>query len=402
VTLGVVYHMPFWQTADGALWEAEGSFARYIDSLAPYFDKVVLAVPVFDTPPPAGTRVRANNVTLAALPYFPGPRQFYPRLLTIYPRLRAFVAACDVIHLRVPSPAAIFTFELARRRRRPVFALIVGDYRALLPHLPYTGVKRALFSGYVEIEERAVARIARGALTFANGAALRAKHERDNPRVVETKTTTLEAGDVGSRTDTCTARPIRVLTVSRIDPRKNLRVLPEAVAMLRRDGVELTLDIVGPPIGALGEQEAAAIRLEAMRCRVDAYVQLRGALPLDALMRLYRDYDVFVLPTGPGEGIPRVLLEAMAGGVPLVTSASSGIGSLVTHEHNGLVLEAPTAVNVAAAIRRLIGDRSLRQDLIRHGYETARAHTLDAQAASMMAVVERELGVPLARAPKVA
>jgi glycosyltransferase involved in cell wall biosynthesis len=131
-------------------------------------------------------------------------------------------------------------------------------------------------------------------------------------------------------------------------------------------------------------------------------VQLRGALPLDALMRLYRDYDVFVLPTGPGEGIPRVLLEAMAGGVPLVTSASSGIGSLVTHEHNGLVLEAPTAVNVAAAIRRLIGDRSLRQDLIRHGYETARAHTLDAQAASMMAVVERELGVPLARAPKVA
>ena len=70
LTLGVVYHMPFWQTADGTLWEAEGSFARYIDSLAPYFKEIVLAVPVFDVPPATGTRVRAANVRLAALPYF--------------------------------------------------------------------------------------------------------------------------------------------------------------------------------------------------------------------------------------------------------------------------------------------------------------------------------------------
>ena len=51
MTLGILYHMPFWQTADGALWEAEGSFARYVDSIAPYFDRVILSVPVFDTPP---------------------------------------------------------------------------------------------------------------------------------------------------------------------------------------------------------------------------------------------------------------------------------------------------------------------------------------------------------------
>src|SRR4030095_17044393 len=59
VTLGILYHMPFWQTADGTLWEAEGSFARYVDSIAPYFDRVILAVPVFDTPPASGSRLRA-------------------------------------------------------------------------------------------------------------------------------------------------------------------------------------------------------------------------------------------------------------------------------------------------------------------------------------------------------
>ena len=41
--LGIVYHMPFWHAADGTLREAEGSFARYVDSLAPYFDEVSLA-----------------------------------------------------------------------------------------------------------------------------------------------------------------------------------------------------------------------------------------------------------------------------------------------------------------------------------------------------------------------
>ena len=110
MTLGILYHMPFWQTADGALWESEGSFARYVDSLAPYFDRVVLCVPVFDRPtsakatagqpPDSGSRVRAPNVTLAPLPYFPGPRQFYPMLPSIHSRLRAWVEQCDV----VPGP----------------------------------------------------------------------------------------------------------------------------------------------------------------------------------------------------------------------------------------------------------------------------------------------------------
>ena len=60
-------------------------------------------------------------------------------------------------------------------------------------------------------------------------------------------------------------------------------------------------------------------------------VTLTGPVALDRLIGLYRDYDLFVLPTRPGEGIPRVLMEAMANGTPVVTTNVSGIGSLVTH-----------------------------------------------------------------------
>ena len=397
MTLGILYHMPFWQTADGALWEAEGSFARYVDSIAPYFDRVVLAVPVFDTPPASGSRVRATNVTLAPLPYFPGPRQFYPRLLSIRSRLGRWVDQCDVIHLRVPSPAAIFAFRIAEARRKPIFLLVVGDYAALLPHLGYRGIKKVLFSQYVAFEEWALRYMTRRALTFANGASLRAKHERDGGKVHETKTTTLSLSDFSTRTDTCAGRRIRMLAVSRIDPRKGLRSLPAVVSGLVAAGHDVTLDVVGPTIGLIGESERDAIAAEAERLGVSDRVNLRGAVALDQLLPLYREFDLFVLPTRPGEGIPRVLMEAMAAGLPIVTTDVSGISSLITNGENGLLVPEGSTPGMIDALRSLITTPALRQGLIQNGYATARAHTLERQAASLMQTVAAECGLAIRR-----
>ena len=401
MTLGILYHMPFWKSDDGTLWEAEGSFARYVDSLAPYFDRIVLSVPVFDTPPVAGSRVRASNVSLAPLPFFPGPRQFYPVLPRVISRLRAWVEQCDVVHLRVPSPAAIFAFREARKQRKPVFLLVVGDYAALVPHLPYRGIKRVLFRGYVAFEEWALRHMVTRALTFVNGAALRHKHEAQGARIVETKTTTLALGDIAERVDTCGASTVRLLTVSRIDPRKGLRTLPQVIAALTVRGLDVSIDIVGPPIGQLGEAEGEAIRTEAARLGVEARVRLLGPMPLDQLLPMYRHYDVFVLPTQPGEGIPRVLMEAMAGGMPVVTTGVSGISSLITSGVNGLLVET-TADAVAEGVEEVIRDGALRRRLIAGGYATARSFTLEAQAQAMMQVVSASLTLrarPVATTP---
>ena len=392
MTLGILYHMPFWQAADGSLWEAEGSFARYVDSLAPYFDKVILSVPVFDRPPAAGSRVRSSNVVLAPLPYFPGPKQFYPLLPSVHRLLDRWVEQCDVINLRVPSPAAIFAFRLARARGKRVFLLVVGDYAALRLQLGYRGIKKALFAAYVGLEERALQYMTRRALTFANGAALKVKHEQQGARVIETKTTTIAAEDIAGRTDTCTGSTVRLLTVSRIDPRKGLRVIPAIVAALVQSGCDIRADIVGPTIGQIGESEQHAITAAAQASGVGDRVRFLGAMPLDQLMRLYRDYDLFVLPTGPGEGIPRVLLEAMAAGLPIVTTRVSGITSLVRDGENGLLADG-AADQLVTAVRSLIESPELRRRLIQNGYATARSHTVDRQASEMMAHLRREFGI---------
>jgi glycosyltransferase involved in cell wall biosynthesis len=252
------------------------------------------------------------------------------------------------------------------------------------------------------------------ALTFANGADLTAKHTRAGHAVVATITTTISERDIATREDTCGApgRPVRLLSVSRIDPRKGLRVLPQVMRLLADAGLDVTLDIVGPVVGSPGRHERTAILAEAQRLGVADRVRLPGALPLDRLLPMYADYDVFVLPTLPGEGVPRVLLESMSAGLPIVTTRVAGIPSLVAHEANGLLVEmaapempSPSSAPpdgsrvspdaIAGAIARIVRDGTLRRTLIANGYATARTYTLEAQAARMAATVSSQLHVAL-------
>jgi glycosyltransferase involved in cell wall biosynthesis len=395
MTLGLVYHMPFWRAADGSLCEVEGSFARYVDSLAPHFDRIVLCVPVLRESRGEGTPIRSGNVTLAPLPHFDGPVQFYPRLPLMLVRLAQFARRIDLLHCRVPTPAAVFAFGFARFFNRPAFLLIVGDLEALRAAMPYQGLKKRLWRWYTAFEEHNVQWMADRALTFANGPSLAEKHSRPGRPAIETRTTTIGLADLASRDDTCAGSRIRILTVSRIDPRKGLAVLPEVAHRLVAAGVDPAVDIVGPPVGAPGDAERRAIEAKASSLGVSDRVRFLGAVPLQRLLPLYREYDLFVLPTLPGEGIPRVLLEAMAAGLPVVTTRVAGIPGLITHEGNGLLVDRPSAPAIAGALQRVIADAPLRRHLIASGYATARAHTLEAQAAQMMEELAARIDVPI-------
>ena len=90
-------------------------------------------------------------------------------------------------------------------------------------------------------------------------------------------------------------------------------------------------------------------------------------------------------------------MEAMAAGLPIVTTDVSGISSLITNGENGLLVAEGSTQAMIDAVRSLIATPSLRQRLIQGGYATARAHTLERQAASLMQTVAKECGVPIRR-----
>ena len=160
VKLGIVYHMPFWRAADGTLREVEGSFARYVDSLAPYFDEIVaVRAGARASRAAQGTRDSVGERDAGAAAAFRRPGAVLSAAAADDAAPAAVRArASIVLHCRVPTPAAVFAFALRAAVRPAGVLLVVGDLRALLPTMPYRGVKRLLWRALHRVRraERAV------------------------------------------------------------------------------------------------------------------------------------------------------------------------------------------------------------------------------------------------------
>ncbi|MGY1636656.1 glycosyltransferase family 4 protein [Geodermatophilus sp. SYSU D00742] len=174
--------------------------------------------------------------------------------------------------------------------------------------------------------------------------------------------------------ETTSARPedggdgdLRILTVGRLVPEKGAPVLVEAVARLRAAGIRARLTVVGA--GPLAAQLAEQVRADGLTDAVD----LVGPVGQQHLPDLYRAADVFCLPSF-AEGLPVVLMEAMASGRPVVTTAIAGIPELVVHGRTGLVVPPGRADLIAEALAELAADPALRRRL----GEAGRAAVLEA------------------------
>ena len=157
------------------------------------------------------------------------------------------------------------------------------------------------------------------------------------------------------------ARP-RILAVGRLVPKKGHEDLIAACAVLRDQGVAFECEIVGS--GPLRESLSAEIRRHDLEDRVS----LRGAMTHAELIDHYRRARLFVLAPriaedGDRDGIPNVIAEAMAVGVPVVATDVSGIPELVRHERTGLLAPSRGPGALAAAMQRLLDDRGLAERL---------------------------------------
>ena len=160
--------------------------------------------------------------------------------------------------------------------------------------------------------------------------------------------------------------PPLVLGVGRFRPKKGFGVLVEACRILRDQGVPFQCEIVG--YGAEGASLAARI----VRGGLAGVVRLVGVLPQDAIISRYARASVFVLPCqiapdGDRDGIPNVLLEAMAMGVPVVSTPVSGIPELIENGESGVLCPAGDAPALARAIREVLSDRTRAERLAAGG-----------------------------------
>lgn len=201
--------------------------------------------------------------------------------------------------------------------------------------------------------------------------------------------------EVFSPAETKEARgPLRLVCVASYEEVKGHRYLVEACARLRERGLDFVCDLIGD--GPLRAQVTRHIQQLGLQDKIIVH----GSKPRAEVARMMMAADVKVLPSvptaeGKREGVPVVLMEAMACGLPVVSSRLSGIPELVEHGRTGF-LTAPGEVNeIAAAVQKLHEQPALRRAMGRAGREkVVREFNLRVSAAQLAELMAGKSIVP--------
>jgi glycosyltransferase involved in cell wall biosynthesis len=183
----------------------------------------------------------------------------------------------------------------------------------------------------------------------------------------------------------------RVLAVGRLVEKKGTADLIRAMAHVVRQLPAAELRIVGDgPLRNELEQLTSDLRL-------NDHVSFLGTVPQQVVRKELVEADVFALPSvtakdGNSEGLPISILEAMASGVPVVSTWHSGIPEAVLHERTGLLVPEREPEQLAAALLRILRDPDTAMEMARQGRQVVeRSFSLKRQTHELERLYDRML-----------
>ena len=371
--LGVYADLAYRRSGDTLT--ANRAFVKFVTSLPPRVDEVVLFGRLEESGEPFAYELPREGVRLVALPHYGSLTDVGGLARALAGSRRAFareLPSLDAVWLFGPHPIAVAFARAARRRGLPVFLGVRQDLPAYVaPRLPSRWWLWAL--GAAHGLEQAWRLLARRLPTVVVGEEL-ARAYRGGAPVLATGFSLIRESELASLEDALT-RPwdgeIRVLTVGRLDPEKNPMLLPEILAALRRRSDRWRLAVVGE-----GPLEGA-VRRRSEQLDVGDALELLGYVPNGPrLWEQYRAAHAF-LHVSLTEGLPQVLFEAQASALPVVATDVGGVRAAVGD--TALLVPPRDAGAAVAALERLAHEPDVRERLIRDGLDHARRETLDAQ-----------------------
>lgn len=344
--LVVVSHKHCWPSAASPSgFATTGGFPMQMAALAELFDETVLCVPVDarpargDTNPLAGPGLRV--VALDPLPPS-GPRR---RLQTLVwapgntARVARQVRGAEVVHAVIPGDVGSLGLVLAPLLRRRLLVRYCGSWEVT------NGAAERAWKTYM----RRRARRSRDVMV-ATGAA-------DGPASTESPalhwifTTSLsdaQLDDLGRRA--ATARRSGLVTVGRQTTEKGTHHAIRALRCLHDWGLPVTLDVVGDG------PDLPRFRALARDLGLGDHVTFHGQLAHERVLDRILAAEVLLLPT-LREGMPKVVIEALACGLPVVCSPVPVLEPLVRATGVGALVERSDVAGIASAVREWLTDR---------------------------------------------
>lgn len=165
--------------------------------------------------------------------------------------------------------------------------------------------------------------------------------------------------------------PFRILYVGALEPKKGVEFLLDALALVGGDLGDWQCDLIG------GGPSAAALQAQAVRLGLGERVRFAGVQPFETVAAAYETASVCVAPSiigpdGRQEGIPNVMIEALAYARPAITTRISGIPELIEDGVTGLLVPPGDAAALGSALRRVYDDPTAAHAMALRG----RAHVV--------------------------
>jgi glycosyltransferase involved in cell wall biosynthesis len=146
----------------------------------------------------------------------------------------------------------------------------------------------------------------------------------------------------------------RLITVGRLSVTKRIDILIDAVELLKKQGYDIIFTIAGGGSGLPLVERLVAER------NIGGIINVLGRVPNEQMADLYRKNDIFISATMQ-EGMSNAMLEAMASGLPIVTTRCEGLEELI--RDNGIIVENATAVDLAMSIKAIIDNPKTYQQM---------------------------------------
>jgi glycosyltransferase involved in cell wall biosynthesis len=377
----VISHKVCWRAADDANGHlTDGGFPLQMEAISELFDSTVLLLPVQSGPAPEGlTRLKGRQLSVQPVEEPPGSGWRRKALLPVWllrhwKQIQRAVATADALHAPVPGDVGSLGILMGLARRKPMFIRHCGTWGE-----PETWADRTLFW--------LLNRIGGGRrVVFATGGG-DGPPSHKNPDIRWIFSTSMRSREIETLRAARAWRPgtpLRLILVSRQERVKNTDMLIKALALLRRDH-DVRLDVVGDG-SCLPD-----LRTLARELGMESAVVFHGRISHERVLTTLQSANIFCFPTSCKEGFPKAVHEAMAVGLPIVTTGVSVLPQLVGLDC-GVVIPDIRPETIEGAIRALMADPRTLAKMGEAAREKARAYTLERWAETIRVALKERWG----------
>ena len=363
----VVLEYRFDRTPDGAVWTQTGCSYPFWQRYLAVFDNVRVVARVRDlaAAPADAHRVDGPAVSVAALPYYIGPREYLRVARAVKRAAREAIGPGDAVLFRVPSQLATVMMPAVRRSGRPYGVEVLGDPFDVFAPGAVRHPLRPFFRWWFTRQLRRQCAGACGAL-YVTRETLQRRYPCPGYSVGVSDVELPRGAFVDAPRGPKTGGRKRIVTVGSLAQLyKGPDVLIDAAAECVRQGLDVEVVFIGD-----GKHRPELEQRAKDRGVADRIIFLGQLQAGEAVRRELDRADLFALPSRT-EGLPRAMIEAMARGLPCVGSAIGGIPELLPRE---ALVRPGNSADLAMTISALLTDPARMAAASARNLELARTY----------------------------